>query len=424
MTKRLRYGWFAAAFALAIALVFGFYAQRSSAAAAYILHGSSAAQCDRTGQVAAADYQDGLFGSELHGFWDQEVVTITFGFPDGSIYTPDSAFLLDGVVNMPPNFTTNLVADVAGDLYFDYPISNKWPYGCYQMTAYGNNSGQTAIGFFVVGPRPQAVPGVSPASLVVWKNNTYEASAEHDSLVNIHGKGFYPNEYVGIWITQPDGSVISHPTQVASDIGSIESSFQFTSVHQVGKYTFTAYGLTSKYQVFAPFELRGRQSIPSGWAQLNVAYPYPASTSQNGKDIAVTGALFQQWEPVGIWLTLPDGSVRGLPTQLADGYGDFFAVISIDERLPIGSYKLTASGVDSGRLVITQFEVTGGTFQGVPFDAVSDPASPQVETSNWGDGTVGGPTNITGAENSAGPEKTPADTQNCTTSAAFWTPNC
>ena len=115
MTKRLRYGWFAAAFALAIALVFGFYAQRSSAAAAYILHGSSAAQCDRTGQVAAADYQDGLFGSELHGFWDQEPITVSFSFPDGQIFSPDAAFLLDGVVNLPTNYITDYRADVAGN---------------------------------------------------------------------------------------------------------------------------------------------------------------------------------------------------------------------------------------------------------------------------------------------------------------------
>ena len=112
------------------------------------------------------------------------------------------------------------------------------------------------------------------------------------------------------------------------------------------------------------------------------------------------------------------------------GYSAYLPAHRLGQRVVAGydedstTMAVTASGVDSGRLVITQFEVTGGTFQGVPFDAASDPASPQVETSNWGDGTVGGPTNITGAENSAGPEKTPGDTQNCTTSAAFWTPNC
>lgn len=424
MFRTLRRRRFALIFALVIGLIAVGYAQRSSAAAVYIVHGSTSDFCDRTGGQAQADYQDGYFGSELHGFWDREPVTVTFSFPDGQIFSPLAALLLDGVVNMPTNFTTDFQTDIAGDLYFDYPVTNKWPYGCYQMTAYGNNSGQTAVGFFVVKARPSAPPAASPAKLAVWKNGTFDAFAEHDSLINIHGAGFYPNEQVGVWITQPDGSVVGHPTQVASDAGNFELTFTFTSVHQTGKYTFTAYGLTSHYQVFAPFELRGRTSTPSGWAQLRVAYPFPAATRQNGDAIAVSGTLFSQWEPVGVWLTLPDGSVRGLPTQVADGNGDFYAEIAIDERLPLGRYSLTASGVDSGRLVITQFDVKGGTFEGVPLDSPPEPAAPFVEETNFGDGTLGGPTNIDGAQGSAGPQVTPPDTQSCGDPNSFWTPNC
>jgi hypothetical protein len=423
MLRRLRSGRFALAFALALALVAVFFVHRSSAASVYILHGSSSDLCDRTGQSAPADFQDGYFGSELHGFWDQEDVTITFGFPDGQIFTPASALLLDGVVNMPPNYTTSFRTDVAGDLYFDYPITNKWPYGCYQMTAFGNSSGQTAVGFFVVKARSGPAPAASPAKLAVWRNGTFEASAVHDSLINIHGTGFVPNEQVGIWITQPDGTVIGHPTQVASDAGNIESTFQFTSAHQTGKYTFTAYGLLSGYQVFAPFELRGGTSVPSGWAQVRVAYPASSATTQNGSDIVVSGTLFSPGEPVGIWLTLPDGSVRGLPTQLADGNGDFYADLAIDERLPIGRYHLTAKGVNSGRLVITDFDVAGGTFEGVSLGQ-PDPPAPLVNDSNIGDGSLGGPTNTFGAENSGGPQITPQDFQSCADPTNFWTPNC
>ena len=241
--------------------------------------------------------------------------------------------------------------------------------------------------------------------------------------MNIHGVNFYPNEQVGIWITQPDGSVIGHPTQVASDAGNIESSFQFTSAHQTGKYTFTAYGLTSHYQVFAPFELRSGVSIPSGWAQLRVAYPFPAATTQNGSAIAVSGTLFKPNEPVGIWITMPTGAVRGLPTQLADGNGDFHAELAIDERLPLGTYSLTASGVQSGRLVITQFDVSGGTFIGAA-PGSSDPDTPLVSGSNLGGGTLGEPTNTLGAENNAGPQVTPPDTQGCADPSKLWTQNC
>jgi hypothetical protein len=116
--------------------------------------------------------------------------------------------------------------------------------------------------------------------------------------------------------------------------------------------------------------------------------------------------------------------VRGLPTQLADGNGDFYADIAIDERLPLGDYKLTASGVNSGRLVITDFAVSGGgPFVGVSLDQ-SDPAAPLVNDSNFGDGTLGSPTNLDGAQNSVGPQITPQDTQGCNAPQDLWTPNC
>jgi len=157
---------------------------------------------------------------------------------------------------------------------------------------------------------------------------------------------------------------------------------------------------------------------------VRVAYPYPATTTQNGKDIVVSGTLFSPGEPVGIWITLPDGGVRGLPTQLADGNGDFYAQIAIDERLPLGSYKLTASGVYSGRLVITDFAVNGGgPFEGVA-PGQADPAAPFVQGSNLGDGTLGSPTNLDGTQNSAGPQITPQDTQGCAAPQDLWTPNC
>jgi hypothetical protein len=414
-------------FALAIALTIVFFARNSAAAPVYFVHGSTTAACDTIGATAQADYQDSYFGSELHGFWDSENVTISFQFPDGRQFSPFAAILLDGVVDLPPNYTTVYQADVAGDLYFDYPVTNKWPYGCYKFTATGDNSGQTATGYFVVTPHTGAGPAPSPAKLAVWNNGTFDASAVHDSLVNIHGVNFFPNEVISIWITQPDGTVLGYPQQVASDAGNFESTFQFTSAHQTGHYTFTALGTRSGYQIFAPFDLRANSSTPSGWAKLRVAFPYPASTAQNGS-IAIGGTLFSPGEPVGIWMTLPNNAVRGLPTQLADGNGDFFIVVDLDERLPTGHYSITASGVYSGRLVISGFDVTEGEFQGTDasIPAADLPAAPQVVETNLGDGTLGGPTNLAGAQSNPGPEVTPPDagSQGCGTPNALWTPNC
>jgi hypothetical protein len=364
------------------------FAYRASAAAVYIVRGPTTAPCALTGQSAPATFQNNMFGSELHGFLDQEGVTISFQFPDGRIFSLNDTFFLDGVVDLPPHFALPPYrADVAGDLYFEFPVTNKWPYGCYKLTAVGQGSRQTAVGYLVVTPRTGPPPPPSPARLAVWNNGTFNAFAFHDDLINIHGANFFPNEVISIWITQPDGTVLDYPQQVASDIGNFQSSFIFTNVHQTGKYTFTALGTLSGYQVFAPFELRARSSTPSGWAQLRVAYPAQPSTRQNG-GIAVTGALFSPGEYVGLWMTLPNNAVRSLPTQVADGNGDFFAVIDLDERLPIGRYSITAKGVSSGRLQIASFDVTPGSFQPAPVD---NPAGsvPAVVTSNVGNSEFG-----------------------------------
>ena len=423
----LRSRRFALVFAAVLALTTVFFVHRSSAGAVYTVHGPTTASCTTTGASAPAGFQEGYFGSELHGFWDRESVEISFEFPDGRFFSPYAAYLLDGVVDMPPNYKTVYDADIAGDLYFEYPITNKWPYGCYTFTAVGTQSGQSARGQFVVTPRPSAGPAPSPVKLDVWRNGTFESAGEHDSIANIHGRFFFPNEVISVWVTQPDGTVIDYPQQLASDIGNFESSFTFTNAHMTGRYTFTALGTRSGYQVFAPFELRGRSSTPSGWATLRVAAPYPAATSQNG-GIAVTGALFSPDEPVGLWMTLPDNSVRSLPTQVADDNGDFYSVIEIDERLPVGRYSVTASGVYSGRLVISGFDVTDGAFQGVYTDVApaAVPPAPFITETNAGDGTEGGPTNLGNAHSNPGPEQTPQDigSQGCTTPQSYWTPSC
>jgi hypothetical protein len=418
---------FALVFAMIIALTTVFFVHHSSAGSIYTVHGPTTAVCDNDGSTVPAGFQDGFFGSELHGFWDRELIQISFQFPDGRVFSPFAAYLLDGVVDLPPNYKTVYAADIAGDLYFEYPVTNKWPYGCYSFTAVGTNSGQTATGSFVVTPRTGSAPNSGPAKLNVWKNGTFDSFAEHDSTVNINGRFFFPNEVISVWITQPDGAVLDYPQQIASDIGNFESSFTFTNAHQTGRYMFTALGTRSGYQVFAPFELRARSSTPSGWATLRVAAPSPATISQHD-GIALTGALFSPGEPVGIWLTLPDNAVRSLPTQLADGNGDFFTVVQFDERLPVGQYSVTASGVNSGRLVISSFNLTDGGFQGVNADVPPGavPDTPLVTESNIGDGSLGGPTNINGAENNAGPERTPLDvgSQGCNTPQAYWTPGC
>lgn len=368
MCRLKRSHLFATAFTLTLALIVGVFAYTSSAATGrFYVFGPSTAACGRTGESVAAGYQETAFGTELQGFWDTEPVFISFTFPDGRVFSPEvtgpatanTPYGLDGVIDMPANFPWAFSTNPGGDYYFTFNTTNKWPYGCYSFTAKGAWSNREAQGSFVLIPRVGAAPNAGPSTLTVQDNTTGDPSGLHGALVDIFGRGFLAAEVISVWITAPDGTVIDYPQQQASDVGSFASTFQFDETFQVGTYSFTALGTRSGYQVISKFNLGSRPSEQSGWAQLRVAYPFPASVNQR-YGLEVQGKRFDPNERIDIWITLPDGAVRGLQSQMANEFGEAYAVIDLDERLPVGNYAVTAKGANSGRLVIQRFDVTAG----------------------------------------------------------------
>jgi hypothetical protein len=397
---------FAVGFTLALASLLGAFAYQSSAVNAgglLFVYGSTTGSCG--GQQVAAGYQESNFSLEAQQFWPGEPVTISFTFPDGRVLSPvvtsftDSNSLqpsqilqfyldgvplnaLDGVIDMPANFPWVQSTSAGGDYVFPFPVTNKWPYGCYTFTALGGWSNRQTQASFQVLPRSGAQPNAGPATLIIEDNTTGDPSSQQGAFVNIFGRGFMANEVISVWITAPDGAVFSFPYQpLASDIGSFSAPFVFDANHPTGTYAFTALGNTSGYQVISRFNLSSRSSPLSGYAQLRVANPYPASGSQ-GTIFQVQGKLFYPHERVDIWMTLPDGAVRGLPSQWANEFGEFYVDMSLDERLPVGEYDISAKGASSGFLVIGTLRLTGGspnvTYPVDPF------SSPFVEGSNTG----------------------------------------
>jgi hypothetical protein len=235
----------------------------------------------------------------------------------------------------------------------------------------------------------------------VLSNTSGQPTGLQGSLVNIYGRAFTAKEVVAVWITAPDGVVISFPEQVTNNIGAFEATFQFTGANPVGEYHFTALGLFSRYRVIAPFTLTAPPVHEQGWALMRVAFPADAQQPQRAI-FEVQGQRFSPYERIDIWVTFPDGAVRGLPSQFADQVGDFFALLTLDETLPTGVYHFTGQGAESRRLVITSFSLEQA------FGAVANPDfSPEVVLSN--SGAEGGPTNINGAANNVGPLVTQPD---------------
>jgi hypothetical protein len=286
---------------------------------------------------------------------------------------------------MPANFPWISTTSAGGDYYFPFPATNKWPYGCYTFTAHGLASNREVSASFAVIPQVGPAPDPGQASLIVEDNTTGDPSSQQGALVNIFGRGFVARELISIWITAPDGVVIAFPSQpTTSDIGSFAVPFQFNENHPTGFYAFTALGNSSGYQVISRFNLTSRPSQTSGWAQLRVAFPASRSGGQ-GSTFEVQGKRFNPYERVDIWMTLPDGAVRGLPSQYADFNGEFFADLSLDERLPTGEYDFSAKGADSGFLTITTLRLTAGD-PNVPIpgpgETVNTTPAPEVIYSN------------------------------------------
>ncbi len=357
--SRIRPRIFAAGLAAALVALLGAFALSSSAqdynqgAQLVALSTDGSARCEAAGRDVPRVYQTKEFGIALRQFWDNEPVYLSLIFPDGRVFSAGAAGQLDGVIDMPANFPWVAHTSNGGDFFASFAASPQWPRGCYQMTAWGAASNRLARGYFYLESLPMGPINTGGASLIVEDNTTGDPSGLHGATVNIFGRGFRAQEFVSLFITAPDGSVIPYPTlQLTSDVGSFATSFTFEPHFPTGRYAFTALGQTSGYQQIATFQLDAQNTTPNSYALLVVTWRQPEQAPQ-GSAFQIAGQFFAPFEPVSVWLTLPDNSVRSVPMQYTNEFGEFFAEIFFDERLPVGSYRFTTHGQNSNRLVIS-----------------------------------------------------------------------
>lgn len=375
-----------AGFTLALALALGVFAYTSSASTASLAIFSDRPQavCDRLGISAPSVFQGGRFQLKLSRYWT-EPVEVDISFPDGRLFTVPAARLLDGTIDQVVNnpAASRASANIAGEVSAVLTAPGTWPYGCYFFTGRGLRSGKVAGAALVVVPGGAPGPNPGPAVASVTRVGTNEAQGVQGSRVDINGSGFRGGERIDIWITAPDGTVLNFPPGPeirADNSGDFQAAFTFDGLNPVGTYLFTIQGASSGYRVITPFTLTSPPVTPRGWSQLRVSFPPDQADPQRSR-FEVQGALFFPGEQVAIWLTLPDGSIRTLPIQVADEVGDFYAVLYLDERLPTGFYQASAQGVVSGHLVITTFTVQPA----VPQDTIFNPnPGPAVVDSSSG----------------------------------------
>ncbi|WP_129672143.1 hypothetical protein [Candidatus Chloroploca sp. Khr17] len=355
---------------IGLILVISSYRAFASAAQIAVFTPQGSAFCARTGGSAPAVFQGQTFLTRFDYFrvlappFGPEPVTVDITFPDGRVFTIPASQQLDGVIDLPNNFppASRFVSNGAGQFSLTIPVPGTWPYGCYTVSGRGLSSGgiNNATAFFVVAPGGQPGPAGN-ANLRVTRNGQDIAAAFQGEIVEVDGRGFIGGEFVSLWITAPDGTVIDFPPgqQVvqATPAGALSTSFQFEGKNPTGRYTFTALGQQSQFRVFASFELRAPPVVERGPAQLYVVVPADMSGPQRSVFYA-NGDLFFPGERVDLWLTFPDGAVRGFPSTFADPIaGQFLVELALDERLPVGFYQLTAQGAESRQLIIAGFNL-------------------------------------------------------------------
>ncbi len=190
--------------------------------------------------------------------------------------------------------------------------------------------------------------------------------AEADQVFRIEGEGFRPGEQVRFLLSSPECEcrpITLEPQPLADVNGSISyAQVRFNARDYArGRWYLTAQGQTSNRAGIAQFFVGVAPPVGQPGAVFVSTTP---QTAGFGQAIIIQGGGFQPNEPVSLWLTAPDQSVRGIPeSPTADGSGSISGAnirIAIDTTFRVGTWFITAQGRSSGRRAIGTFRVESG----------------------------------------------------------------
>lgn len=273
-------------------------------------------------------YQQEYVEVKLTGFAPQESVTLWQTFPDFKVLPRGEVY-------------TNSAGEAVTNLFMDSSL----PVGTHALSGHGNASSALAIGSFdLIATIPTTS---SEVSVVVTSTDNRQGST-----VTVEGAGYQGSEPVSLWLTRPDGSVADLGI-VRTDGGAFSHAFVPGIEDGEGTYYITGFGRTSQRTGIASFTLaRADYMSEVGVATLDVE---PAQVQQLDT-IALTGHSFAPGEVVGLWLTLPDGSVvtlyEGVTTDGSFREQIYLPAVIPEGGLPAGHHEFSAYGHSSGKRAI------------------------------------------------------------------------
>jgi hypothetical protein len=275
---------------------------------------------------------------------------------------PDSGVLAVGDVN----------ADSAGSINGArvQVVTAGFSAGTWHITAQGVRSGRAAVGEFRVNP----ILG-NPAKLgiriqedlsVRGPGSIVPLAAPPGIAFTFNARGFDPNEEVGVWLTEPNGSgieAVDIRTVRKDGNGGITVVFG-TARQSEGIWLITAQGKQTRRAVTAPFKLTRDYLAPLGTPRpANVRGA--ASPVEGGQRtvFSLTATGFRPNETVQEWITSPDGVYYVAGTVQADrsgrvGYSQSLRV-QFSASNPAGIYGYHFIGTASGTQADVYLTYTG-----------------------------------------------------------------
>lgn len=188
--------------------------------------------------------------------------------------------------------------------------------------------------------------------------------------VEIVLEGFIPRETVTLWQTFPDYTVLPLHNVNTDSAGNAVATISVDASQPLGQHAISARGNTSGTVVVGNFEIQASQAEPSPEASMTLI---EVGTMQ-GQPYTFEGAGYEPSEPVSLWLTLPDGSVRDLKIVKASD-GDFTYTFTPGPEDPAGTYFITGFGRSSEQTAIATFSVEPGD----ELEAAANQATLEVE---------------------------------------------
>lgn len=372
INRRFAAGLVAALLLLITGFSFAVAAQQAMPIMA-ILTPPGRAMCAPIKAERGAVVRGGSFAIEVQGLQSAEEVFISLVFPDGRVYSPTVAQIdgpggLDGIADTPADAGFTGVANSGGDYFAFFETTDKWPRGCYQITALGGQSQNVVTGHVVVQDPPAAVINAGQLALTAQNRATRQNSGPQGVTIDIFGRGFLSEETVELRMVQPDGTVIILDPPPVSLVGSFQVDLVLDTDRQAGDYRFIATS-GSGHTVGAAFTLVRGPIAARGFGRVRIADPFPPVVAQ-GDPLQLQGKNFGANEAVTCRLIQPNGAVSTVATFPANELGEFTVAIPTDQQLRTGAHTLVLESATT--VTTTTFTLTQGPVV-VPADALAGP---------------------------------------------------